>query len=89
MEDDSSVDREVGGGFRITQARYFYCVLYFSHYYMSSTSDHQAPDPGGWGPPPPDQGRGTHAQEGLLQLEDAVPLPEEHHRAREQRHGHQ
>ena len=58
----------------MTQARYIYYVLYFSHYYMSSTSDHQAPDPGGCGPPPPDQGRGTHTQEGLLQLEDAVPL---------------
>lgn len=31
-----SVDREVGGGFRITQARYFHCVLYFSHYYIST-----------------------------------------------------
>ena len=26
------------------------CALYFSYYYMSSTSDHQASDPGGWDP---------------------------------------
>ena len=65
------------------------CALYFSYYYMSSTSDRQASDSGGWGPPTADQGCGTHAQEGLLQLEDAVPFPEGHHRAEEQSHGHQ
>ena len=32
------------------QENYIYCVLYFYYYYISSTSDHQALDPGGWGP---------------------------------------
>ena len=32
------------------QAYYTYCVLYFYYYYISSTLDHQALDPGGWGP---------------------------------------
>ena len=39
-------DREDGLG--MVQARYFYCALYY--YYISSTSDHQTLDPGGWGP---------------------------------------
>ena len=38
-----------GDGFRMIQARYIYCVLYFWYYYISSTLD-QALDPGGWGP---------------------------------------
>ena len=29
---------------------YIYCALYFYYYYISSTSDHQALDPGAWGP---------------------------------------
>ena len=32
------------------QAHYINCTLYFYYYYISSTSDHQASDPGGWGP---------------------------------------
>ena len=41
---------QVGGyGFRMIQAHYIYCVLYFYYYYISSTLD-QALDPGGWGP---------------------------------------
>ena len=32
------------------QAHHIYCVLYFYNYYISSTSDHQALDPRGWGP---------------------------------------
>ena len=32
------------------QVHYVYCALYFYYYYISSTSDHQALDPGGWGP---------------------------------------
>ena len=36
--------REVGNGFA------FHCALYW--YYSSSTSDHQALCPGGWGPLP-------------------------------------
>ena len=34
----------VGDGFRMTPEHYIYC------YYISSTSDHQALDPRGWGP---------------------------------------
>ena len=34
------------GGFLMLQAHYIYCVLYFNYYYISSTSDHQALDPG-------------------------------------------
>ena len=36
-------------GLGIIQA--LYCGLYFYYYYRSSTSDHQALDPGGWGAP--------------------------------------
>ena len=39
-----------GDGFRMIQAHYVYCVLYFYYYYISSISDDQALDPGGWGP---------------------------------------
>ena len=39
-----------GDGFRMIQAHCIYCVLYFYYYYISSTSDHQALDPGGCGP---------------------------------------
>ena len=45
--------------FGTTQAHYcvlyfffFNCVLYFYHYYICSTSDHEALDSGGWGPLP-------------------------------------
>ena len=38
------------GGFRMIQVHYTYCALYFYYYYISSTSNHQALDPGGWGP---------------------------------------
>ena len=39
-----------GEGLGIIQAHYTYCVLSFYYYYISSTSDHQALDPGGRGP---------------------------------------
>ena len=32
------------------QVHYIYCILYFYYYYIISTSEHQALDPGGWGP---------------------------------------
>ena len=32
------------------RVHYMYRVLYFCYYYISSTSDHQALDLGGWGP---------------------------------------
>ena len=38
------------GGFWIIQTHCIYCVLYFYYFYISSTSDHQALDPRGWGP---------------------------------------
>ena len=51
MEDKFSTDSEGrGGGFRIIQAHYIYCALYFYYYHISSTSGHQALDPRGWGP---------------------------------------
>ena len=35
-----------GDGFRMIQAHYIYCTLYFYYYYISSTSDHEALDSG-------------------------------------------
>ena len=37
-------------GFRMIRALYMYRALYLCYYYISSTSDHQALDPGGWDP---------------------------------------
>ena len=40
----------VGGmSFGMIQVHYIYCALYFYYYFINSTSDHQALDPGGWG----------------------------------------
>ena len=39
-----------GDGLGMIQAHYLYCAVYFCYYYISSTSDHQVLDPGGWGP---------------------------------------
>ena len=51
VDDNFATDwEERGDGFRMIQAHYIYCVLYFHYYYISSTSGHQALDPGGWGP---------------------------------------
>ena len=50
MEDNFSMDWGQGDGFGMIQAHYIYCALYFCYYYISSTSDRQALDPGGWGP---------------------------------------
>ena len=41
MEDNFSMDRVGGDGFRMIQAHYLYCTLYFYYYYISSTSDHR------------------------------------------------
>ena len=38
-----------GDGFRMIQACYISCALRFYYYYVSSTWDHPAFDPGGWG----------------------------------------
>ena len=40
----------LGDGFGMIQMCYIYYVLYFYYYYISSTSDHQALDRGGWRP---------------------------------------
>ena len=51
MEDNFSMDWGWGGaGLGIIQVHYIYCAVYFYYYYISPTSDHQALDPGGWGP---------------------------------------
>ena len=49
MEDNPSVDQGGGDGLGMIQVHYTYCTLYFC-YFISSTSDHQALDPRGWGP---------------------------------------
>ena len=52
MEDSISIDQRRQGGCGMIQMLYIYCALYFDYYYISSTSHHQALDPGGWGPLP-------------------------------------
>ena len=42
--------RVVADGFGMIQVYYTYCVLYFYYYCLSSTSDHEALDPGVWKP---------------------------------------
>ena len=39
----------VGDGFRMTQEHYIHWALYFYYYCISSTSNHSALDPRGWG----------------------------------------
>ena len=51
MEDSFSTGQERGDGCRMIQVHCVYYALYFYCYRISSTSDHQALDPGGWGPP--------------------------------------
>ena len=50
MEDSFPQTREVGRWFGMIQVHYIYCAPYFYYYYIISTSDHQALEPGGWGP---------------------------------------
>ena len=50
MENSFSTDAESGDGLGMIQVRYIYCALYLYYYYISCSSDHQALDPGGWGP---------------------------------------
>ena len=51
MEDNFSMGQGAGGvGFRMIQVHYMCCAFDFSYYYISSTSGHQALDPGGWRP---------------------------------------
>ena len=39
-----------GDGLGVIQVHYIYYLFYFYYYYISATSDHQALDPGSWGP---------------------------------------
>ena len=51
VEDNFSMDAVgVEDVFSMIQAHYIYDAIYFCYYYISSTSDHQTLDPGGWGP---------------------------------------
>ena len=51
MEDNFFTDwGRKGDVFGMIQGHYIYCVLYFYYYYICSTSDHWALDPGGRGP---------------------------------------
>ena len=52
IADKFSTDQVGMGGVGMIQVHYIYCALYFCYYYISSTSDHQASDPRGWGPLP-------------------------------------
>ena len=49
VEDKFSADQGEEDGHGMIQVHYTYCTLYFYYYYLSSTSDHQALDPRGWG----------------------------------------
>ena len=49
-EDNFSTNGSGAEGLRKIQAHHIYRALYFYYYYISSTSDHQALDPRGWGP---------------------------------------
>ena len=50
MEDSFSMDLGWGASLGMIQAQDINCALYFCYYYITSTSDHQVLDPGGWGP---------------------------------------
>ena len=50
MADNFSMDQGWGDGLGIIQVNYIYCALYFYNDYISSTSGHQALDPGCCGP---------------------------------------
>ena len=50
VEDSFTTDWHGGNGFRMIHACYIYCAFYFCYYYISSTSNHQALDAGGWEP---------------------------------------
>ena len=48
VEENFSIDWQWVGGdiFQMIQMHYIYYALYFYYFYISSTSDHQALDPG-------------------------------------------
>ena len=47
MEDNFSLDEGLGDGSGMIQVHWIYYALYFYYYHISSTSHHQALDPGG------------------------------------------
>ena len=49
-KDSFSMDGWGRDGFGMIQVHYMCCALNFYYYSISSTSGHQALDPGGWGP---------------------------------------
>ena len=49
MKVSFSFDGGEKDGFRMIQACYIHCTLYFYYYYISSISNHQALDPRDWG----------------------------------------
>ena len=50
VEDNPSMVGGEGHGLGMSQVHCMYCALYFYSCYISSTSDHPALGPGGWGP---------------------------------------
>ena len=50
MKDSFSKDDCEGMVLGMFQVHYIYSALYVYYHYISSTPDHQALDPGGWGP---------------------------------------
>ena len=50
MKDSFLTDLGGENSVGMIQVHYIYYALYFYYYHISSTSDHQALDPGGWGP---------------------------------------
>ena len=50
IEDNFSMNWGRGNGLGMIEENYIFCAVYFYYYYISSTSDHQALDPGGWEP---------------------------------------
>ena len=68
MEDNFFTDPGLGSGFGMIQVHYMYCAPYVYYDYISSTSDHQALDPRGGGPPAfegPQKGAGDWSMLGL------------------------
>ena len=66
VEDSFSTDQGgVGGGLGMIQAHCISCALYCYYCYISSTSDHQALDSGGWGPL-------SHCIHSFIQLEPSA-----------------
>ena len=50
MQDNFSTNQGFGSGLGMIHMHYIHCALYFYYYCISSTSGHQALDPGCWRP---------------------------------------